>query len=375
MYMSSSETLRYQRFLAQAGDEDGDFPLASGAAGRKVLVTGAGGYIGSALVKALATADPAQVILLDSSEHNLFEIHRHLALAHERLPNEAILGSVTEAGLLGSIFSRIRPEIVYHAAAFKHVPLLELNPLAAVRNNAIGTYRLAQAAISHNASKLILVSTDKAVNPHSIMGASKRLAELTVAALSGPQCRMNAVRLGNVIGSSGSVVPILLQQISERRPLTVTDPLASRYFISLPEAVRAILAGGVAECSGRILLPELGEPERIAGLARFLAATATNADGGEIPIRFIGLGPGEKLNEDLLYRTEVREGFTTGALGVILTPSPAPAEMHSIMEQLIARLASNDLSGLIRVISTAVPEYEPSRLVLAAMGVDERAVR
>jgi FlaA1/EpsC-like NDP-sugar epimerase len=370
--MSSAETHRYQRFLAQTGDQYQDFPLASGAAGRKVLVTGAGGYIGSALVKALATAGPAQLVLLDSSEHNLFKIHRYLAAAHERLPNEAILGSVTDAGLLDSIFSRLRPEIVYHAAAFKHVLLLELNPLAAVRNNAIGTYRLAQAAIGHNASKLILVSTDKAVNPHSVMGASKRLAEQTVAALSGPQCRMNAVRLGNVIGSTGSVVQIFLKQISEGRPLTVTDPQASRYFMSLPEAVHAIVAGGAAECSGRILMPELGEPERIAGLARFLAATAANADGEEIPIHFTGLRPGEKLNEDLLYRTEVRDGFTN-ALGVITTPSPAPAEVHSIMEQLNACLAGADLAGLVRVISTAVPEYEPSRLVLAATGVEAAA--
>src|SRR5580698_8877402 len=159
-------------------------------------VTGAGGYIGSALVKAIAATGPARIILLDSSEHNLFVIHRYLEEAYADIPHESILGSVTDAGLLNGIFSRFRPNIVYHAAALKHVPLLEVNPLAAVHNNAIGTYSLAQAAIQHGVPALVLVSTDKAVNPHSIMGASKRLAEMCVAALSGPQCRMNAVRLG-----------------------------------------------------------------------------------------------------------------------------------------------------------------------------------
>jgi FlaA1/EpsC-like NDP-sugar epimerase len=159
---------------------------------------------------------------------------------------------------------------VYHAAALKHVPLLELNPLAAVRNNAIGTYTLAQAAIHHGVPALVLVSTDKAVNPHSIMGASKRLAELTVAALSGPQCRMNAVRLGNVVGSTGSVVPIFLEQISKGGPVTVTHPEASRYFMSLHAAVRRSWPPAPRSAPGRILLPELGEPERIADLARFL---------------------------------------------------------------------------------------------------------
>ena len=195
-------------------------------------MTGAGGYIGSALAKAIATASPARLVLLDSSENNLFGIHRHLEEAHADIPHEAILGSVTDANLLNGIFSRFRPRIVYHAAALKHVPLLELNPFAAVRNNAIGTYTLAQAAIQHGVSSLVLVSTDKAVNPHSIMGASKRIAELTVASLSGPQCRMNAVRLGNVVGSTGSVVPIFLEQISKGGPVTVTDPEASRHFMT-----------------------------------------------------------------------------------------------------------------------------------------------
>jgi FlaA1/EpsC-like NDP-sugar epimerase len=319
-----------------------------------VLVTGAGGYIGSALVKAIAAAGPGRIILLDSSEHNLFQIHCYL----EDLPHEAILGSVTDANLLHRVIGRFSPRIVYHAAALKHVPLLELNPLAAVRNNAMGTYTLARAAIQHGVPAMVLVSTDKAVNPHSIMGASKRIAELTVAALSGPECRMNAVRLGNVIGSTGSVIPIFREQISKGGPVTVTHPEASRYFMSLHAAVKAILAGGAAECGGRILLPDLGEPENIADLARLLIEES----GRDIPIRFIGLRPGEKLTEDLVGETEIREG------SVIRTPSPAPAELHGLMAQIGCLLAGGDLAGLIETICAAVPEYQPSSVIRSACG-------
>src|SRR5437868_5045320 len=194
--MSSSETCAWTRFLPQSLGEACSRPLATAHAGRRVLVTGAGGYIGSALVKAIASASPQFIVLLDSSEYNLFEIQRHLEQAMDHVPREAVLGSVGDTSLLDSIFSRFHPEIIYHAAAFKHVPLLELNPIAAVRNNSLGTWALAQAAVRHGSSKLVLISTDKAVNPHSVMGVSKRIAELAVVALSSTACRMNAIRLG-----------------------------------------------------------------------------------------------------------------------------------------------------------------------------------
>jgi FlaA1/EpsC-like NDP-sugar epimerase len=329
-----------------------------GRVGRPILVTGAGGYIGSALAKSIAAAGPASLVLLDSSEQNLFEIHRHLDEAHARVPHEAILGSVADASLLNGIFRRFSPSIVYHDAALKHVPLLELNPMAAVRNNAVGTYTLAEAARHHGVSKLVLVSTDKAVNPHSIMGASKRLAELTVAALSGPACRMNAVRLGNVLGSSGSVVPIFLEQISRGGPVTVTHPEVSRYFMCLHDAVEAILAAGAADCSGKILLPDLGEPQRITDLARVLAP--------HVSTQIIGLRPGEKIAEDLVYRTEIRERSGRGPLDVIRTPSPAPAELHGFMAQLGCLLAAGDLPGVIGAICAMVPEYQPSSAIRSA---------
>jgi FlaA1/EpsC-like NDP-sugar epimerase len=331
-------------------------------------VTGAGGYIGSALVKAIAAAGPKRLVLLDSSESNLFGVYSYLKEAHADVPHEAILGSVTDAGLLNGIFKRFQPRIVYHAAALKHVTLLELNPFAAVHNNAVGTYTLAQATIQHGVPALVSVSTDKAVNPHSIMGASKRIAELTVATLSGPQCRMNAVRLGNVAGSTGSVVPIFLEQISRGGPVTVTHPDASRYFMSLDAAVEAILAAGEADCSGKILLPGLGEPERIGDLARLLIEKAEDGSANEIPIQLIGLRPGEKLTEDLIFKTEVREGSATGGLQVIRTPIPAPAELHDHMEQTACLLATGDLAGLVKTICAIVPEYEPSSVIRSAVG-------
>ena len=372
--MLNPGTLQYNRFLSQATDDAATSRYSSAVAGQAVLVTGAGGYIGSALVNAIADAGPARILLLDSCEQNLFEIQRRLEAAHRQVRSEAVLGSVTDAELLNRLFSRFRPDAVYHAAAFKHVPLLELNPLAAVRNNALGTYTLARVGLEHGAATLVLVLTDKAVNPHSIMGASKRVAELTVAALTGPRCRMNAVRLGNVIGSGGSVIPIFRQQIARRGPVTVTHPEVSRYFMSLGEAVDAILAAGAAQCAGKILLPALGEPERIADLARFLIAAATGGTGSEIPIRFVGLRPGDKLKEDLILQTEIRER-SAGPLEVIRTPTPTPAELHARMEQLAGHLAGGDVAGLMGTISAMIPEYEPSSIILAAAGAGGRIAR
>jgi FlaA1/EpsC-like NDP-sugar epimerase len=373
--MVNSETVRYRRFLSP-GNETGPRPrLAAAVARQTVLVTGAGGYIGSALAEAIAAAGAARVVLLDSAENSLFEIARRIEAAYGEVPREVILGSVTDAAMLDRVFSRFRPKTVYHAAAFKHVSLLEFNPLAALSNNALGTYTLAQAALRHGALALVLVSTDKAANPHSIMGASKRLAELTVAALGTSQCRMNAVRLANVIGSSGSVLPIFLDQIARRIPVTVTHPETSRYFMSLDEAVAAILAGGAAACSGRILLPEFGQPERIADIARFLIQQAAAAAEDTIPLRFIGLRPGEKIEEDLLFSTEIRDGSADGGLAVILTPCPTPAGVHDYMKRLSCLIDDADLMGVMETIAALVPEYQPSSVVLAAMGATERAVR
>lgn len=298
-------------------------------------------------MKTMAAAGPSRLVLLDSAEHNLFQIQQCVDSC------EPVLGSVDDINLLDDIFTRFQPEVIYHAAAFKHVPLLERNPIAAVRNNAIGTFTLAQAARRHGAPRLILVSTDKAVNPHSVMGVSKRIAELAVVALN-----MNAIRLGNVIGSSGSVVPIFLRQIAEGGPVTVTHPEATRWFMSLNEAVNAILACGAAEVEGRIFVPELGTPTRITDLATLLIGEAT-----EIPIVFTGCRPGDKLTEELVYSTETKEGSVEGPLQVLRTCRLQYSELEEIMQRLSGCLAPHDVDGLIRTLCSVVPEYVPSVLL------------
>jgi FlaA1/EpsC-like NDP-sugar epimerase len=322
------------RFLPPQAHDSVRLPFLSAHAGQSVLVTGAGGYIGSTLVKAIAAAGPSRLVLLDSTEHNLFQIEQQLEFC------EPVLGSVDDVNLLADIFTRFQPEVIYHAAAFKHVPLLERNPIAAVRNNAIGTYALTQAALRHGSPKLILISTDKAVNPHSVMGVSKRLAELAVVSLSSAASRMSAIRLVNVIGSPGSVVPIFLRQIAERRPVTVTHPEATRWFMTLNDAVHAILACGTDDLWGKILVPEVGEPTRIADLAAFLIETA------DVPIVFTGCRPGDKLSEELVSKSD--------------TCRLQPEELEDIIERLGDSIASHDVPELIRTVCSVVPEYVPS---------------
>jgi FlaA1/EpsC-like NDP-sugar epimerase len=316
-----------------------------------MLVTGAGGSIGSALVLAIAAAKPSRIVLLESSERALFEVLQQLEAAFPRVAQTAILGSAGDAALMDSILERFQPGIVYHAAAFKHVPLLEANPFAAVSNNAIATYTLVQAAVRHRAPKLVLISTDKAVNPSSVLGVTKRISELAVVSLSNSSTRMNAVRLANVIGSSGSVVPIFLHQIAAGGPVTVTHCSATRRFLSLTESVEAVLRAGASDCEGKILLPPMGDPVSIVDLAQFLIA------GREIPIRFTGLRPGEKLSEDLVFACEEREGKMDGCLEVIRTPAPSPEELAAILEQLAQSAAKRDLRELAETLHRAVPEY------------------
>jgi FlaA1/EpsC-like NDP-sugar epimerase len=316
-----------------------------------VCVAGAGGYIGSALVKALASEGPRSLILLDSSEYGLFKIQRHMETEHSAVSCQYVLGSVCDVRLLDELFGRFRPEIIYHAAAFKHVGLLEGNPFAAIGNNVLGTYTLCKATLGHGIPKLILISTDKAVRPHSVMGVSKRIAELITLSLGG-----NAVRLGNVIGSTGSVIPLFLEQIENGLPLSVTHTDASRYFLSINETVSAIRAAGSATCKGKVFLPEFAAPVRILDLARSLGKTS--------PIRFTGLRPGEKLTEELIGPDEALIGTVDGPLTVLDTRRFSPEECDEAVASLSACIAHRDVTGLIEALCRLVPDYTPSERYL-----------
>jgi FlaA1/EpsC-like NDP-sugar epimerase len=320
-----------------------------------ICVTGAGGFIGAALAKALARAGNIALVLLDSSEYGLFEIQRYMENAHPSVCCAPVLGNVGDERLLDSTFARFHPDIVFHAAAFKHVGLLERNPFAAISNNVLESYTLARAALRHYVAKLVFISTDKAAYPHSIMGVSKRVAELLTLSLSEPACRINAVRLGNVIGSTGSVIPLFLDQIDKGEPISVTHPDASRYFLSIEETVAAILAAASADCDGKVLLPAFGEPVRIVELARFLAR--------ESPIRFTGLGAGEKLSEDLIGPDEEAAESIGGGLTVLNGRRLEREDCELAIERLKACVEQRDLAGSLETLLWLVPEYRPSKLI------------
>jgi FlaA1/EpsC-like NDP-sugar epimerase len=320
------------------------------------LVTGAGGSIGSALVNALVGAGLQRLLLLDTSEIGLSELQRQLAKTHKNESIELGLGSIDDADFLDALFSRHRVDLIYHAAAWKQVPLLESHPFSAVRNNALGTHTLVEAAIRGGVPKLVLISTDKAVNPSSIMGVSKRIAELAV--VSQASCQMNAIRLCNVIGSSGSVVPQFLRQIAQREPVTVTDPQARRWFLTMHEAVEAILACGVSSQQGKILLPPVGETVRILDLAQFLIRSSE--DGGQVA--YIGLRPGDKLTEQLIFESERKVGME-GCLTVLETPRLSAGGLGAFIGELDDRIKLRDLPGMLRAIHSVIPEYIPSAKV------------
>ncbi len=352
-------------------------PRASGAcddgilmdnpfAERCVLLTGAGGSIGSALAKAIIRQNPRSLILLDHSEGHLHQIDFDLSSlpgGHVRSP---VLGDAGDVALLTELFGERKPEVVIHAAAFKQVPLMERNPIAAVQNNAIGTNLLAQTAQRYEVATFVMVSTDKAVNPRSVMGASKRVAELALLRWSSPRSPMRAVRLGNVYGSQGSVVPAFLQQISTAGPVTVTHPGVNRYFLSMDEAVELVLLAARLAGGGGIFISDLGEPVRILDLARQLIQEAGYQPGNEIPIVMTGLRPGDKMAEQFVSDRESVDPTDNGRLRLIKTPQPSHQEFDTAMAALKESAARRDVPAVLEQLCRLVPEYRPSEVVLAS---------
>ena len=270
-----------------------------------ILVTGGGGSIGSELCRQIASHNPKQLIIVDIYENNAYDIQQELRRTYPELDLVVLIGSVRNTHRINSIFEQYRPQIVYHAAAHKHVPLMEDSPNEAVKNNVFGTYKTAKAASRYGVERFVLISTDKAVNPTNIMGASKRMCEMVIQMLNKEsKTDFVAVRFGNVLGSNGSVIPLFKKQIAEGGPVTVTHPDIIRYFMTIPEAVSLVLQAGSYAKGGEIFVLDMGEPVKILDLAKNLIRLSGYVPNEDIMIEFTGLRPGEKLYEELLMDEE-----------------------------------------------------------------------
>lgn len=323
----------------------------------RVLVTGAGGSIGSELCRQITRFHPATLILLELSENNLYQIDRELTHAGTRIV--PILGDVRDAGKVASVFAREQPQVVFHAAAHKHVPLTELNPHEVIANNVLGTRNLLDVCVQHRVRRFVLISTDKAVNPRSVMGASKRIAEMMVQSrlYRNEHFSPVAVRFGNVLGSSGSVVPLFKEQIAAGGPVTVTHSDVERYFMTIPEAVSLIIQAAALGQGGEIFVLDMGEPVKITDLAKDLIRLSGFEPDRDISIVFTGLRPGEKLREELFADNESR----------LLTKHPqiqmargAPMNddfLRAAIEKLSTDLQNHDVASIKRKLQEIVPEF------------------
>ena len=322
-----------------------------------VLVTGGGGSIGSELCRQAATQKPKTLIIFDIYENNAYELQMELRRQHPELDLVVLIGSVRDKGRVDYVFDKYRPDIVCHAAAHKHVPLMEDSPLEAIKNNVFGTYNVAEAADRYGARRMILVSTDKAVNPTNVMGASKRICEMVVQMWNGrSKTEYVAVRFGNVLGSAGSVIPLFRRQIKEGGPVTVTDKNVIRYFMTIPEAVQLIFQAGAYAKGGEIFVLDMGEPVRIDDLARNMIRLSGLEPDLDIPIVYTGLRPGEKLYEELLLSGE---GMQKTANDLIYIGGEAPFDESLLSEKLteLSELHEGEEMLLRTKISELVPTY------------------
>ncbi|OIR06781.1 UDP-N-acetyl-alpha-D-glucosamine C6 dehydratase [mine drainage metagenome] len=329
-------------------------------AGKVVLVTGAGGSIGSELCRQIAGFKPRLLVFFELSEFALYGIEQEFSLRFPELAVVCVIGDVRDEARLAQVFGGYRPDLVFHAAAYKHVPLMEEeNAWQAVRNNVLGTWRVARAALAHGVEKFVLISTDKAVNPTNVMGASKRLAERVCQAISATSDRTGVVmvRFGNVLGSSGSVIPKFREQIVQGGPVTVTHPEIVRYFMLIPEAAQLVLQAGSMGGDGEILVLDMGEPVRIVDLARDMIRLSGFTEE-EIRIEFTGLRPGEKLYEELLADSETTLPTRHPKLRVARGDGVPDAAW---LDELAAWLAcpDRDPAEVRRALRTWVPEYRP----------------
>lgn len=359
--------------------------------GKTILVTGGGGSIGSELCRQVARQKPSRLIIFDIYENNAYAIEQELKNIYPELELTVLIGSVRDSRRLDQVFSKYRPDIVYHAAAHKHVPLMEDSPCEAIKNNVIGTYKTAYAAMVYNCKRFVLISTDKAVNPTNIMGASKHLCEMVITSFhncikddkygdlpkifthyesdldtnytakltSRPVTEFVAVRFGNVLGSNGSVVPIFMEQIKNGGPVKVTHPEIIRYFMTIPEAVSLVLTAGAYANGGEIFVLDMGSPVKIDTLARNLIRLSGFKPDIDIKIEYTGLRPGEKLYEEML---KAEEGLRKTPNELIFIGRPIPFEPDTFQRQLkeLMLAAYENSDNIIKMVCDMVPTYKPS---------------
>lgn len=353
-----------------------DMDLISAAMkGHAVMVTGAGGSIGSEICRQVCRFQPSVLLLVERSENCLFQIHRELAARHPEVPLVACVADVGDAPRMVGIFEDHHPSVVFHAAAHKHVPMMEWNPGEAVKNNVLGTRTLAGLADRHGVDRFVMVSTDKAVNPTSVMGVSKRVAEIYVQALSErSKTRFVTVRFGNVLGSAGSVIPIFQEQIAAGGPVTVTHPEMKRYFMTIPEASQLVLQAGTMGKGGEIFILDMGEPVKIADLARDLITLSGLEPDVDVEIRFTGIRPGEKLFEELSVDAESTDKTRHPKIFVgRFRPHPW-AEVERQVAELgsLAGERAEDVRAKFREI---VPEYHPDPHGAGRAGAAEASIQ
>ena len=325
---------------------------------KTVLVTGGGGSTGSELCRQIAQHKPRKLILVDIYENNAYDVQQELQYKYPNLDLLVLIASVRNTNRMNKIFETYRPDIVYHAAAHKHVPLMETSPNEAVKNNVFGTWKTAQAAAYYGTKKFVMISTDKAVNPTNIMGASKRICEMIIQTFNRHyDTEFVAVRFGNVLGSNGSVIPLFKRQIAQGGPVTVTHPDIIRYFMTIPEAVSLVLQAGAYARGGEIFVLDMGEPVKILDLAKNLIRLSGYKVGEDIEIEFTGLRPGEKLYEELLME---EEGLQDTANSMIHIGKPIELDEMTFFKQLkdLKEESKNESADIRYLIKEIVPTYQ-----------------
>lgn len=328
--------------------------------GKRVLVTGAGGSIGSELCRQVSQHAAARLLLLDNGEHNLYRIEHEMAAKHPRESLQAVLGDVRDPVRMESVFDAFRPQIVLHAAAYKHVPLVEHNPVEGIKTNVFGTRVVADLAIKYGAEKFLLVSTDKAVNPTNVMGASKRVAEVYCQSMNDRgSTAFITTRFGNVLDSAGSVVPLFRRQIEAGGPVTVTDPEVSRFFMTIAEAVSLILQAAAMGKGGEVFVLEMGQPVKILDLANEMIRLAGRVPEQDIAIEFIGMRPGEKLHEELFHQSENLLGTSHPKILLAQARESDWQAVQRDLDQLAETCATREEGAIRALLQRMLPEYRP----------------